>query len=318
MKKTILLCVILLYRLSADGFAIGDSSLLETPITLETKTGKIFGTLTTPKEFNHIPVVLIVAGSGPTDRDGNSPFMKNNSLKQLAYGLGENNIASVRFDKRGIGESKDAMTSENDIRFEDYVNDTKDWIQLLKQDKRFSSVVIMGHSEGSLIGMIAAAGAPADQFISIAGAGQSADKILKEQLSTQPKEIQQEAFSIINKLKKGKTFGQVDQKFYSLFRPSVQPYLISWFRYDPQKEIKKLTIPILIIQGTKDIQVSADDAQRLVKANPKAELVLIENMNHIFKRVTGDKDANIKTYSAPALPIMAELVSSMVAFILKN
>jgi len=292
-----------------------DTTYSETEVILETKTGRIFGTLTTPKKFSTIPVALIIAGSGPTDRDCNSSMLKSNAYKKLAYGLAENNIASIRYDKRGIAESKAALKNESDIRFDNYVEDAKEWIQFLKNDKRFSKVIVIGHSEGSLIGMIAAD--KADMFISIAGVGQSADKTLIEQLSAQPKEIQELSIPIIESLKQGKTVDNVDPKVEMLFRQSVQPYLISWFKYEPQIEIKKLHIPILIIQGTKDIQVTVEDAKRLSEANPKAHLVLIDRMNHIFVPVDGDRQANIATYNNPAIPLSEGLVKKITDFILK-
>jgi hypothetical protein len=291
-----------------------DTNFVETQVILQTKTGQIFGTLTTPKEFTIIPVTLIIAGSGPTDRDCNNPMMKCDAYKKLAYGLAENTIASLRFDKRGIAESKAAGKNESDLRFENYVNDAKEWIQFLKQDKRFSKVIVIGHSEGSLIGMIAAT--TADKFISIAGAGQSADKTIKEQLSAQPQEFLDLCYPIIDSLTKGKTVDNVNPKINYLFRPSVQPYLISWFKYDPQSEIQKLTIPILIIQGTHDIQVSVEDAKRLLKANPKAQLILIDKMNHILRSIDGDRQANIATYNNASLPLADELVKDITSFIL--
>jgi len=293
-----------------------NTNVRETPVILETKTGQIFGTLTTPKEFSKIPVTLIIAGSGPTDRDCNSPMLKSNAYKKLAYQLAENNIASLRYDKRGVAGSMAALKKESDIRFDDYVNDAKEWIQLLKNDNRFSKVTIIGHSEGSLIGMLAAT--KADKYISIAGAGQSIDKTLIEQLIVQPKEILVLSIPIIKSLKQGKTVDKVDPKVEMLFRLSVQPYLISWFKYDPQIEIKKLNIPVLIIQGTKDIQVTVEDAKRLSKANPKAELVLIEKMNHIFVPVDGDREANIATYNNPELPLADDFVKNITAFITKK
>jgi uncharacterized protein len=311
-----LLVLILFSTLTAGASTWRDTTSVETKITLQTKTGDLFGTLSTPEKFKKIPVALLIAGSGPTDRDGNNPVMKNNSLKMLAAGLSKKGIATLRYDKRGIAESKASAKSEADLRFEDYVSDAKDWIQLLKQDKRFSKVMVIGHSEGSLIGMMA--GAHAAKFISIAGAGQSADKILKVQLSTQPKEVQDLCFPIIDSLKNGKTVENVNPMLFSLFRPSVQPYMISWFKCDPQVEIRKLTIPVLIVQGTNDIQVSADDANRLSAANPKAKLVLIDKMNHIFKLVEGDKQANLASYSNPVLPVSDEMVKSISGFILKE
>jgi uncharacterized protein len=289
-----------------------DTSGIEKEIILQTKTGKIYGTLTTPFSFNKIPLALIIAGSGPTDRNGNSIYSKNNCLKQLADKLCDNKIASVRFDKRGIGESADS-TNESDLRFETYINDVKDWIEFIKKDKRFSKIIIIGHSEGSLIGMIAAKN-NADMFISIAGAGQPADEIIKQQLISQPKQVQDIADPIIDSLKAGKLVQDVPQDYYALFRPSVQPYMISWFKYDPAVELHNLLIPVLILQGTSDLQVSVEDAKKLMAADSKAHLDLIENMNHIFKIVV-DKQANIASYNDPTLPISEELVKDIVDFI---
>ena len=316
MKKVKLLFPLLwLSAMTVHASIKPDSSFAETKISLQTKTGEIHGTLTVPEKSGKLPVALIIAGSGPTDRDGNNPMMKNNSLKILATELAKNGIATLRYDKRGIAESKGASKSESDLRFDDYVSDAKEWIQLLKKDKRFSKVIVIGHSEGSLLGMMAATSA--DKFVSIAGAGQSADKILKEQLKTQPQQVQDMTFPIIDSLKNGKMVENVNPMLNSLFRQSVQPYLISWFKYDPQSEIGRLTIPVLIVQGTNDIQVSVEDAKRLAAANHKAKLILVDKMNHIFRRVEEeDRQANIATYSNSDLPIAAELVKSTVKFIL--
>ena len=293
-----------------------DTAYKESPIALQTKKGQVFGTLTTPKNFSNAPIVLIIAGSGPTDRDCNSPIIKCDAYKKLAHELAENNIASVRYDKRGVAESRQSDENEADIRFDDYINDAKGWIHFLRQDKRFSKIIVIGHSEGSLIGMIAAT--DADKFISIAGAGQSANKVLKIQLSNPEKDIQDSLFAILDSLANGKTVDNVDPAFNSFFRPSVQPYLISWFKYDPQVEIQKLVIPVLIIQGTNDIQVSVDDAKRLSKANPKSQLILIEKMNHILRTVDGGRQENIATYNNPSLPLAGELLKDICSFIFKN
>jgi len=296
---------------------VKDTAFIETEVILSIKSGQIFGTLTTPKKFSKIPVALIIAGSGPTDRDCNQATMQCNAFKKLAYGLAGNNIASLRYDKRGVAKSIGAAKRESDLRIEDYINDAKEWIQLLKQDKRFSKVIVIGHSEGSLIGMIAATNA--DKYVSVAGPGQSIDKALKEQLSTtQSKEVQDLIFPIIDSLANGKIVNNVDPELNSLFRLSVQPYMISAFKYDPQIEIKKLIIPILIVQGTNDIQVSVENAKRLSKANPKAKLVYIDKMNHIFRAVEGDRQANLETYNNFNLPLADGLVKEISNFILKN
>lgn len=309
--KTLLFCCLL----SVHTFAATDTLKQSKPIVLETKTGRIRGTIVIPESKAPVPIVLIISGSGPTDRDGNNTYMKNNSLKMLAEELLKNNIASVRYDKRGIAESADAGPAEKDLRFDNYVDDAAAWISLLKADKRFSKVIVAGHSEGSLIGMIAAKKAGADAFISIAGAGHSADVILKEQLKSQPESVTRLCYPIIDTLKKGKTTDSVPQMLYMLFRPSVQPYMISWFKYDPQAEIAKLTIPVLILQGTTDIQVSEDDAKALFNANKKAEYHLIPGMNHVLKEAEADRQKNMATYSNPELPVKEELVRDIAEFV---
>lgn len=285
----------------------------ETAVKLTTATGDIAGTLSVPAGKRKMPVALIIAGSGPTDRNGNNPVMKNNSLKMLSDSLLQHGIATLRYDKRAIGESVAAAKSESELRFDDYVEDARGWLEWLKKDKRFSKVVVIGHSEGSLIGMLVAQDAA--EFVSLAGAGHRADLLLKEQFQSQPPMIKDIAFPILDSLAQGKTVDSVNKLLYSVFRPSVQPYMISWFKYDPQSIIAKLTVPVLIIQGEHDIQVPVGEAQLLSKANPRATLVLIPRMNHILKLVEGDRAANLKTYNDPALPIAPELGARLAAFI---
>lgn len=284
-------------------------------ITLDTKTGEIKGTLLCPPTVKKIPVVLLISGSGPTDRNGNNPMMINNSLKMLAEGLFEKGIATVRFDKRGIAESQNAGIKEIDLRFESYVKDAEEWVELLKNDSRFSEVHILGHSEGSLIGMIAAQKENVSKFISIAGVGSPAGEILREQLKAQPPMVLQMALPFIEKMERGETVDEVPQMLQALFRPSVQPYMISWMKYDPQKEIAKLNMPVLIVQGTTDIQVTVSEAEKLAHANKKATKQIIEGMNHILKAADIDRQQNLQTYSMPDLPLKEGLVDTVAAFI---
>jgi len=284
-------------------------------ITLKTTTGDLEGTLMMPESNSSKTVAFIIAGSGPTDRDGNNPAMKNNSLKMLAAELNKNGIASLRYDKRGIGRSQNAGLKEADLRFENYVNDAKAWIIYLKKELKFNNIIVIGHSEGSLIGMIACQDKNASKFVSIAGAGQSADKIIREQIKSQPPSMIIQVNSILDDLAKGKTVENIPPALISLFRISVQPYLISWIKYDPQKEIAKLKIPVMIVQGTTDIQIGLEDANRLIKALPKAKLVVIEGMNHIMKQAPSDRQMNILTYTQPDLALKKELIFNLIPFI---
>jgi len=189
---------------------------------------------------------------------------------------------------------------------------------MLKKDDRFSGVIVIGHSEGSLIGMIAANKENADAYISIAGTGKSADELIKEQLKAQPQQVIDLAYPIIESLSNGQTVDDIPPFLFSLFRPSVQHYMISWMKYDPVLEMKKLTIPTLILQGSTDIQVSMEDAELLSNANDNSELKIINGMNHILKEVESDWEINLSTYNNPNLPIVKELVNLIVEFIRKN
>ena len=313
MKRIILLILPLLF-FSNTLF----SQSKEETIELVTKTGTIKGTLLIADSTKTTPIVLIIAGSGPTDRNGNNPMMTNNSLKMLAEGLAKKGIASLRFDKRGIAESKDAGNKEEDLRFETYINDVKDWCNLIKKDIRFKDLIVLGHSEGSLIGIMASQEKQVDKFISLAGSGFPAGEILSQQLKEQQPLVWELSAPIIAKLEKGELVNNAPEMLYALFRPSVQPYLISWFKYHPQVEISKLKIPVLIAQGTTDIQVSIKDAEKLSEANKTAEKYIIENMNHILKESDANRTKNIQTYSNSKLPLIPELIPTIVNFINKN
>jgi uncharacterized protein len=279
----------------------------------------IKGTLEVPKSNQPVDVALIIAGSGPTDRDGNNRLIgNNNSYKMIAELLMKNGIASLRYDKRAIGASD--KVDESGLLFDTYINDAVEWVKYLKNDKRFSKVIIIGHSEGSLIGMIAAKHSDASKYISLNGAGKPIYKILDEQIvkNKLPEDLLKQYRSIMDSLKQGNLVKNVSPALLSLFRPSVQPYLISWFKYDPCKEISNLAIPILIIGGTTDIQVDVEDAQLLSKSNKNSELAVIENMNHILKEVpTSDRTINSQSYSNPELPLSDELCKKLIDFFKK-
>lgn len=258
-------------------------------------------------------LVIIIAGSGPTNRNGNQMAMQNNSLKYLAEAIAKDGNAAFSFDKRIITQMKNGTTDEKSLRFDDFINDVKDIITYFKSQKKYNKMIIAGHSEGSLIGMIAAKD-NADAYISLAGAARTIDLIITEQIEKQAPFLKSKTEEYFKILKEGKTFELDNQMLASIFRESVQPYMISWIKYNPQEEIKKLNIPILIINGTKDIQVSENEAKLLHEANSKSELKIIDKMNHIFKEINKDEE-NIKSYSNPNLPIMIELSTTINLFI---
>jgi pimeloyl-ACP methyl ester carboxylesterase len=290
----------------------------ESPITLKTPTGTLYGTLTLPGQ-QRPPVALLIAGSGPTDRNGNSTMLPgpNNSLLLLARRLADRGIATVRYDKRGIGESSKAMTSEAELTFDDYVDDAVSWVSKLAADARFSGVAIIGHSEGSLIGMLAASKSGTGAFVSIAGIGEPADDLLRKQLASLPDNSKNEVERILAALKNGQTVPDVDPSLNSLFRSSIQPYMISWLKYDPSRVIAGLKIPVEIVQGDADLQVKLADAEALKSAKPDARLVVVDGMNHVMKSVGLDTALNQASYSDPSLPVAPELVDAVAGFLLE-
>lgn len=288
-------------------------------VSLATPTGSVHGTLLLPaRGSERVPVALIIAGSGPTDRDGNSAMLggRNDSLRMLAESLAAKGIASLRYDKRGIGESRAAGASEADLRFDHYVDDAAAWVRRLRGDPRFSTVTVIGHSEGSLIGMLAAKAADADKFVTIAGAGRSAPELLREQLRPQlPPELWTESERVLDRLIAGETVDDPPPALAMLYRASVQPYLISWFRHDPANVIATLDMPVLVVQGTTDIQVALADAKALDAAARTSELAVIEGMNHVLKIVDEDRGKQIASYADATLPVASALVEQIARFI---
>jgi pimeloyl-ACP methyl ester carboxylesterase len=281
--------------------------------------GKLQGTLTMPDAAGPVTAVLLIAGSGPTDRDGNStvPGVKPANLKLIAEGLAKDGIASLRFDKRGIGASASAMTGEQDLRFSTYVDDAVAWAEYLKAQPAVRCVVVLGHSEGALIGALAAARTKVCGYISISGAGLPAGEILKRQFADHhaPEAAMQAVTAIIAKLEKGETVADTPPQFAALFRPSIQPYLISYFAVDPAKAVAAVPAPVLLLQGTTDVQVSLDDAQRLAKAKPDAKLVILEGVNHVLKSAPAEFKANVATYADPTLPLAPGVLPAIVTFV---
>jgi pimeloyl-ACP methyl ester carboxylesterase len=292
----------------------------EDAMTLTTAGGQLAGTLALPMPVPpaKIPVALIVSGSGPTDRDGNSTLLPghNDSLRMLAAALAANGIASLRYDKRGIGASAAAMTAESALRFDTYVDDAAAWTDKLKADPRFSAVIVIGHSEGSLVGMLAAQRAHAAAFASVSGLAQPASAVLRKQLAGKlPPELALESERILATLERGEAAGAVPAPLAALYRPSVQPYLISWIKYVPAERIAALSMPVLIAQGTTDIQVGVEQAQALKAARPDAVLAIVAGMNHVLKLVPADQKQQLASYADPTLPLAPQLVAAIVDFV---
>ena len=273
---------------------------------------EVQGTLLSPKGENQPPLAILIAGSGPTDRDGNQAQLKNNSLKYLAEGLAQKGIATFRYDKRVIAQINNATVQEEKMTFEDEVNDALLVVNHFKD--KYKKIILIGHYEGALIGLLVAQKVVVSKFVSISGAGNSSATLIEEQIGKNAPQLKEESQKIISQLRKGELVENISPYLAPVFRKSVQPYLISWFKYEPAKEIAKLQIPILIVQGTNYLQVEDKEAQLLKEAQPKAQLLLIEGMNHVLKKVK-TLEENQLSYLNPDLPISGELVEGIASFI---
>lgn len=296
-------------------------SYTETPVTYEellipVAGGELIAALEMPDKATG-ELVIIHAGSGPTNKDGNTIGAgSNNSLKMIAESLAEKGIASIRFDKRGVGDNTALIKKEEDLTFDVYVEDVKSIVDFAKKDDRFNEIHLLGHSEGALIMTIAAQQNDVASLISVAGIGRPADEVLMEQLSASlTPNLLVESEKALQQLKAGKKVETVSAQLQSLFRPSVQPYMISWLKYEPQHEISNVTVPIIILQGKKDIQVTEKDAENLHAANNDATIHYFDKMNHVLKDVEGDRDQNLASYYNPDLPLTNGLIDEITEFI---
>ena len=296
-------CLILTYSNAQEEISVSSNGL------------QLYGTLLHPE--NTKKLVVLVSGSGNTDIDGNSLMgqnkLENNSLKMVAEQLYQNDFASLRYDKRGVGKSINLSVNENELRFESYVKDLVAWIEYLSP--KYEEIVLAGHSQGALVAILAAQRAQVDKIITLAGLSNSAYQTLKEQLSKQPKFVSDQALPILEEINQGKKVDSIPPYLMSVFRPDIQEYLISFLQYDPKEEIKKLNIPVLIIQGTTDIQINVKDSKQLAESYNKAKLVIINEMNHILKKAVADRNKNFETYNDPELALHPELMGAIMTFI---
>jgi pimeloyl-ACP methyl ester carboxylesterase len=301
------------------------ASVSESPFTFQSGDLTLAGTLALPAQHSgRIPVVLIVAGSGPTDRNGNSAGAlraQNNSnlYAILAWELANAGIASLRYDKRVIGDNLKKLDLKS-TTIDDFVGDVIAAARTLSSDRRFSRVVLLGHSEGAgLVLQAANRGAPASGIVMMSGAGRPIMQVLREQLSKQlPPEELVKWDSAAARYLRGEDPGDVLPGLRMLLLPANQKFMQTWSLYDPAAEAAKLKVPLLIVQGGRDIQVSESDARALKAARPAATLVIIPEANHVYRAATStDMASQLKLYTDPTIPVVPELVKSIVDWVRK-
>lgn len=274
----------------------------------------LYGTLETPASSKSSIAALILSGSGATDRDGNGPSGRGpNELKQLAQALDAAGIASLRVDKRGIGESAPAAPSETALTLGTYVNDATNWTRWLSSQPSVSCVVLIGHSEGALIAFLVAQHTHVCGIISLEGPGRPLKSVLEDQFKHVLKgDLLAEANADLQSLSNGQSVERVDPRLDMLFRPSVQNYLRSEINVNPSDELSKSSVPALIVLGTDDSQVAKSDYDALTKARKSVRGMIIQGMNHPLKEVGGNP---IDRSELSALPIPAALTTAIIKFI---
>lgn len=297
-----------------------DPTELESPdnYSVNNANGSLAGTLTLPKNTGKVPVVLMIAGSGPTDRNMNQgQALKSNSFLMLADSLAQNGIASVRYDKRGVGKSITAISSSL-AKLDDFIDDADLFIAKLKADARFSKVIVLGHSEGAAIGLISSIRQSPAALISLCGYESNMADIVKKQIKpiASPAEFKI-VTEILDSLNSGKIIKRaVPKNLEIILNPSALSFIMSTIKYNSSLEIAKIKIPVLVIGGTTDLQVGIDEAKHLAAANSKkCTLKIIPEMNHVLKHVGSDREKNFQTYNNPEIPIHEDLTKSIAQFI---
>ena len=299
---------------------IAGAALAVTPITAPGPSGALHGTFADAGKG--LPVVLIIPGSGPTDRDGNNPMgVTAAPYRLLAEALGAQGISTARIDKRGMFGSKAAVADPNAVTLADYAGDTHAWVKSIRAASDAKCVWLLGHSEGGLVALKAAQQQDGICGVMLVAApGRKMGDILREQLKANPANapLLDAALAAITSLEAGKRVdvSGMSPALMPLFAPPVQNYLMDLMAADPPTMAGALKVPILIVQGAEDLQVAASDAAALHKGQPKASLKTIAGMNHVLKQVpAGDRAANFAAYGDSAKPIDPTLVETIVSFV---
>jgi uncharacterized protein len=317
LSLSLLAAVVLSTTASAAPLSAPNQTFVQAPGPL----GPLKGTMLAPAD-GHAPVMLIIPGSGPTDRDGNNPLgVKASSYKLLAEGLAARDIGTVRIDKRGMFGSSAAVADGNAVTIDDYAADVQSWIAVIRKQTGVPCVWVLGHSEGGLVAL-AAAQKITDicGLVLVATAGRPLGEVMRAQLKSNPANapILDQALAAIDALEAGKhvDVSNMHPALRQLFAPQVQDFLINELSYDPAKLIAAASQPVLILQGKRDMQVSVADAERLKQAAPKAELILLPDANHVLKAVaTDDRRANMAAYVDPTLPLAPGVVDAIANFV---
>ena len=269
-----------------------------------------------PDNFNGLAAV-IVAGSGPTDRNGNNAFgLKTDTYRLIAEELEKTGVASVRYDKRGVGASSAKVTSEDSLTIEQFADDSLKVAEWLRQQKGVRDVVLIGHSEGGVVALLAADRIKPKALILLASPGRPLAVLIKEQMShpAVPDPVREKALPILAALDRGETVGSVPAELMGIFRPSIQVFLRSLMKLDPAALLAANKFPTLVIGGSRDVQVTRADFDSLTRSRPKVESLWVTDMTHSLKALpTGALQQ--RTYTDPSLPLASGVMTAINGFL---
>ncbi len=295
------------------------AEVTESDFSFTREDARLAGTLTMPTAARgRLPVALIVAGSGPTDRDGNNPpVLHTNMYAQLAWALARHGIVSVRYDKRGLGGS--AMPIDPfELTTDDFMEDVIAGARALADDGRFSRVFLIGHSEGAQLAIQAAnRGAPTAGVIMISGLGRPLPVVMREQVARMLDEQTLAQFdTALARYLRGEEPGDVSPAIRPLFLPQNQRFLISMAEYDGPAELRRADVPVMIVHGGRDLQIADADAEALIAARPDAHALILPHANHTLKRTDETTPmGQLPTYRDPTLPLDPGLVVGIVEWV---
>ncbi len=300
--------------------SIPPAGVVETNASFTRGSLTLNGTLTMPARVSApIPVVVIVVGSGPTDRNGNGPLTSTNVYRFLAWQLAQHDIASFRYDKRGIGPGSDKL-DHTKLVIGDFVDDVTAAARMLSSDGRFNRVFLFGHSEGAqLVLQSANSGAPVAGVIMASGLGRSLGEALHDQFA-----LQMDSATLLRADTAFARFlrdaddssADVPQLARMVLQPVYRNFLRSMAAYDPTAELARLKLPLAFVQAAFDLQATPADAARLRAARPDATVIDLKNANHVLKQIsTKDITAQTVTYHDPSLPIVPQLAPALASWL---
>ena len=263
--------------------------------------------------------LVIIPGSGPTDRDGNSAQLglTSDSYRLLAEGLAAQGVASLRIDKRGLFGSSAAIADPNDVTIAAYAEDARRWVD--DAATLAPCVWLAGHSEGGLVALLAATDPPEALcgLILLATPGRPIGHLMLEQMRANPMNapLMAEVTGLVADLEAGQTRdpATITPVLQPLLSAGLQRYMIDLFSHDPAALGRQWPGPVLIVQGGADMQVRPLDADLLAEAMPQAERADLPGATHMLKEdIPGQPYA---TYTEPNLPLHQGVLPAITGFL---